>query len=433
MVGSADKKLEDFKARLAELHGNPSCQVLREVLQNRPCHLVGGALRDAALGHRLRDFDVVVAGDGAGVANRLADRLGSRPIRMGGHRFAAYRVPNAGSPIDIWDRGAVGLDADLHRRDFTIHSLALDLHTGVVYDPFSGLEDLVRGRLRMTSSESFADDPLRVLRLCRFAAQLAEFRLDPATRDQARESVGDLTGVASERIRSELELTLELANSVIAAELWIELGVVPEALLRGSLSPSAGRSLQNDLSRSWSIFERTAAGLTPTRDLPSGRLALILILLDRSGCGSAHGAIESLQQQGFVTKATSRQVSQLLDTSEIPIAEPQQRWFLHRSGILWPVAVSLVTAAAYQQTSVGPNSASFAQIVELATRCPDEIFNPPGLISGEDLQQRLSIEPGPHLGRILAAIRRRQIEGTITSRRRALEVAAQLRAADDLE
>jgi tRNA nucleotidyltransferase (CCA-adding enzyme) len=352
---------------------------------------------------------------------------------MGGHRFAAYRIPNAGSPIDIWDRGAVSLEADLHRRDFTIHSFALNLHTGATHDPFSGLEDLLNGRLRMTSTNAFADDPLRVLRLCRFAAQLTEFHLDPATRERAQESAEALTGVASERIRTELELTLELANSGIAADLWVAMGVIPEALLQGSLSPSAGRSFQSELSRTWSIFERAAAELSATRELTSGRLALLLILLDRSGCGPAQGALESLQQQGFVTKATVRQVSQLLDSGEIPIAEPRQRWFLHRSGILWPVAVSLAAATADSQTAPGPKSASYARIVELATSWPEEIFDPPGLVSGEDLQQHLSLEPGPLLGRVLAAIRRRQIEGTITSRGRALEVAAQLRAADDLE
>ena len=433
MVDAANKRLADLELRFADLLRVPVCQWLREILGSQPCHLVGGALRDVALGQQLRDLDIVVAGDGAGVADRLADRLGSRSIQLGGHRFAAYRVPRAGSPIDIWDRGAVSLEADLRRRDFTIHSFALNLHTGATYDPFSGLEDLLNGRLRMTSSNSFADDPLRILRLCRFAAQLTEFRVDPATRDQARESVGDLTGVAAERIRSEIELVMGQSNGLTAAQLWIDLHVLPEALLHCSLSSATRRSFRHNLSRSWKGFERAAAKLPTASDLSSGRLALILSWLDESGCGPGHQSLETLQQQGFVTNATARQVSKLLDTGELPVAEPQQRWFLHHSGELWPVAVSLATAVTDQQTGTDPQAAILTRIIELATRWPEEIFDPPGLISGKDLQQHLFIAPGPLLGRVLAAIRRRQIEGTITTRERALEVAAQLLAGDDLE
>ena len=67
MMDSTVKRVADLEPRFAELLRHPVCQAVGEILENQPCHLVGGALRDAALGQPLRDLDVVVAGDGAGV------------------------------------------------------------------------------------------------------------------------------------------------------------------------------------------------------------------------------------------------------------------------------------------------------------------------------------------------------------------------------
>lgn len=430
MPDSAEKDLAVWTARFASLLHRPTCQLLREVLGQRPCHLVGGALRDLALGQSAHDLDVVVAGGGAAVADRLAERLGSRSIRLGGDRFAAYRVTRQGSPIDIWDRGGAPLEADLRRRDFTIHSFALDLHTGALQDPFSGLDDLARSRLRMTTPEAFADDPLRILRLCRFAAQLEGFRIESATRTQAREAVQDLEGIASERIRTEVELTLSQAHLAPAAELWLELRIVPERLLQASLRPDLHLRLLTELPRALRRLERAAESLPVTARLASARLALVLIQLGGVGSASAAASLESLLRQGFVTKATSRQVARLLALGTLPAVEPKLRWYLHQAGELWPEALSLAAALAESATRATSRPAQMTLAIDLATQRSEEIFDPPVLITGKDLLQQLNLEAGEQLGRILAAIRQRQIEGTITTRAGALELAGQLLSAD---
>jgi tRNA nucleotidyltransferase/poly(A) polymerase len=430
MPVSAEKDLAVWTARFSSLLHRPTCQLLREVLGHRPCHLVGGVLRDLALGQSAHDLDIVVAGDGAAVADRLAERLGSRSIRLGGDRFAAYRVTRQGSPIDIWDRGAAPLEADLRRRDFTIHSFALDLHSGALQDPFSGLDDLARSRLRMTTPEAFADDPLRILRLCRFAAQLEGFRIESATRTQAREAVPDLEGIASERIRTEIELTLSQTHIAPAAELWLELRIVPEELLQASLEPELHRHLQAELSRTLRRLEKTAESLPVTARLASARLALVLIQLGRIGSASAAASLESLVRQGFVAKATARQVARLLALGTLPTVEPKLRWFLHQAGELWPDALSLAAALEESSTGATGRSAQMTRAIHLATQRAAEIFDPPALITGKDLLLQLNLEAGEQLGRILAAIRQQQIEGTITTRAGALELAGQLLTAD---
>ena len=430
MVDSATQRFARLEARFASVLRHPVCQELRRTLGQRPCHLVGGALRDTALGRPFRDLDAVVAGGGAEVADGLAARLGCRSIKVGGHRFAAYRVTRQGFPIDIWDRGTVSLEADLRRRDFTIHSFALDLHSGALRDPFSGLQDLLLGKLRMTSAEAFADDPLRVMRLCRFASQLVDFHTDPATRARARDSAADLVGVAKERIRTEIEETLAQTGAAIAAELWIDLRVFPEALLHYSLEPPARHSLAVELLRSWRVLERTAADLPLASDLTSARTALLLLQLNAVASLDSASALETLRQRNLVTKARSQQVFRLLEAARLPAGESQQRWYLHRLGDLWPAAVSLSDALVDQETDVEHRSARIAQVIALATQKSHEIFDPPGLISGEDLQRHLAIEPGPALGRLLGLVRRRQIEGTITTRAGALAAAARLYAAN---
>lgn len=429
MADSTDQRQLRFEARFASLLRHPVCQEIRRILERRPVHIVGGALRDLALGREFRDLDLVIAAGGAAVAEMLAASFGARAIKVGGHRFAAYRVMTQDLPIDIWDRGALSLGADLRRRDFTIHSFALDLHTGALRDPFSGLDDLKNGELRMTSADSFADDPLRILRLCRFASQLVDFHIDPATLDQARESVPDLAGIAKERIRNELEQSLSHSGAATAAQLWIELQVLPEALLQSPLDPPSRQRLLGKLAMAWQALEATAPDLPVDSDLTSARLTLLLCQLGESIDLEINVAIEMLRRQGLVTRARAQQISKLLEAGCLPDSEAQQRWYLHWTGELWPAALSLSAALGIDRTDHAKESVRIRRAIDLASQRPQEIFNPPPLISGEDLQRRLAIQPGPDMGRLLATIRRRQIEGSITSRAEALAAAIRLHAA----
>src|SRR5947209_4212514 len=125
------------------------------------CHLVGGVLRDRALGLPTHDLDAIVAGGkGREIAGRLAASLPARLVLLGGKEFAAYRLVGADLTVDLWDREAAPLHADLARRDFTVNSFALDARSGEVIDPFGGVTDLQRRLLRATTPESFAGDPL---------------------------------------------------------------------------------------------------------------------------------------------------------------------------------------------------------------------------------------------------------------------------------
>jgi len=188
--------------------------------------LVGGAVRDRLLGRPLsaREADVAVEGSAPELARavareegsakaRIHERFGTATLEMGsgwsvdlaGTRRETYRHPGA-----LPDVRPATLEEDLVRRDFTANAIAFELgrpgRPGILHDPFGGVEDLRRRRLRALHPASFRDDPTRAFRAVRYASRLG-FRIDPRTRGWIAEALasGALSAVSGDRVRRELE------------------------------------------------------------------------------------------------------------------------------------------------------------------------------------------------------------------------------------
>ena len=144
--------------------------------------LVGGAVRDLALGREDRpDLDVAVEGDVAELAGRLGgevvhhDRFRTAIVRSGDLRvdLAATRAETYSSPGALPEVEPARLDEDLARRDFTVNAMAVPLFgQPQLIDPHGGFADLESSLLRVLHSDSFSDDPTRVLRGARYGARL---------------------------------------------------------------------------------------------------------------------------------------------------------------------------------------------------------------------------------------------------------------------
>ncbi len=229
-----------------------------------PLYFVGGLVRDLLLGHSPTDLDMIVEGDAIKLAKTLQEAFGglvhthrrfgtakwfvtpdmwqqvsdqflSNPqlddltgfepatIDFVTARTEFYRKPSALPEVE---RGSIKLD--LHRRDFTINTLAVRLdgaHLGELLDFYNGRLDLQRGLIRVLHSLSFIDDPTRILRAVRYEQRL-DFVIEPRTTELIADALPMMDRVTGDRIRHEIERALKEADPVRVMHRLYDLGVM---------------------------------------------------------------------------------------------------------------------------------------------------------------------------------------------------------------
>ncbi|HSS47345.1 MAG TPA: hypothetical protein VLX28_00230 [Thermoanaerobaculia bacterium] len=401
---------------------HPAVRALAAACGETDCHLVGGCLRDRALGLASHDVDAVVAGRGLEIAERLAAELPARFVPLGGKDFAAYRLVGQELTLDLWDRAGTTLYEDLARRDFTVNSFALDLRNGSVADPFGGLGDLAQRILRATTAASFTGDPLRVLRLPRMLLHLPGFAADPQTFLLARASSAHLVDVAAERVRDELAILFDHPEAHRALALLVALDLYPGLWLGAPGEPGrpggAVTELEALVERCQDLRQLDSGAATQVAPRPA-RLAATFAHLPIRGNRGPRDFLELFRDAGYMTRQSAAEVGLLLGEEEIPGDELGRRRFLHRTGRLWAtVAVSLGARA----PDVAGWRGRLRPLVDLARREGATILDPPRLLSGEEVQRLLGIGPGPEVGRALAAVRQAQVDGTVRTREEAVAV-----------
>jgi tRNA nucleotidyltransferase (CCA-adding enzyme) len=208
--------------------------------QRRTLYLVGGCVRDLALGRDLLDVDVVAEGEVQSLAAAPASALGGRCVAHS--EFGTVTLEANGARVDLAMARAetyarpgalphvrsASIQDDLARRDFTNNALALALcgpDQGRLLDPFGGWGDLERGLLRVLHPRSFIDDATRILRATRYAARLA-FRLETDTLVALRRHVSYLDTINGARLRQELLRLLAEGRPEVTLLLCHGLGVL---------------------------------------------------------------------------------------------------------------------------------------------------------------------------------------------------------------
>jgi poly(A) polymerase len=208
--------------------------IARAALAGTSAWLVGGAVRDRLLGRATTDLDVAVAGDVEAAARALA-RAARAAVFPLSEDFGAWRVvarggaSGAGWQADLAPLLGDSIEQDLAQRDFTLNAIAEPLAGGEPIDPTGGREDLAARRLRMVAPTAFAADPLRVLRLPRFACELA-LAAEPATIDAAARHAPGLAQVAAERVFAELKRIVAAPDPLAGIELMERVGAVDVVL-----------------------------------------------------------------------------------------------------------------------------------------------------------------------------------------------------------
>jgi len=165
--------------------------------------LVGGSVRDRILGRPARDRDIEVLGLGLDDFEAVLRRFG--PTFRVGRSYTVLRVRGLDVEFTVDDTVGTDFEAASRRRDLTLNSMAIDPLSGAILDPHGGRDDIAAKRLRATDPERFGSDPLRAIRVARFAACL-DMTPDDALLALCGEQ--DLSRVAGERILEEMRRLL---------------------------------------------------------------------------------------------------------------------------------------------------------------------------------------------------------------------------------
>ncbi|MEV6720927.1 CCA tRNA nucleotidyltransferase [Streptomyces xanthochromogenes] len=206
--------------------------------------LVGGSVRDALLGRLGNDLDFTTDArpeDVLKLVRPWADAVWEVGIAFGtvGCQKNGYQIEVTTYRSEAYDRSSRkpevsygdSIEEDLVRRDFTVNAMAVALPQKEFVDPYGGLEDLAARVLRTpgTPEESFSDDPLRMMRAARFAAQL-DFEVAPEVVSAMTDMSGRIEIVSAERVRDELNKLLISAHPKKGLRLLVDTGLADHVL-----------------------------------------------------------------------------------------------------------------------------------------------------------------------------------------------------------
>ncbi|MBE9097468.1 CCA tRNA nucleotidyltransferase [Tychonema sp. LEGE 07203] len=390
-----------------------------------PVYLVGGAVRDALLGRRSPyfDLDFVMLARALKTARKIADRTKAGFVLLDAERQIA-RVVFAGGTVDLAQAQGGTLEADLLRRDFRINAIACNPFTGEIIDPLDGQTDLRLGLLRMISRSNLEDDPLRLLRAYRQAAQLG-FSIEPETQSAIRELAPLLSRVAVERVRTELGYLLSNHNGIPwicrgcedgLFSIWFESAIDRfDILTKIDLCADKLAAIYPELGKE---FGRSIRDTIKTPLLALGKLAI----LANSDPTIAETELLRLKYSNTEIKSAIELLKYLPKLQATPISEMslREQYFLFRDlGIVFPVLAVLAVAAgvAVDEISV---------LINRYLDRDDIIAHPTQLVNGNDLMEHLNLPRSPRIGQFLLEIQLARVEGKIATREDALKLAAEL-------
>src|SRR5689334_12962954 len=377
---------------------------------------VGGAVRDALLGHAHLDWDFATSATPEQVQSVFGRRrtipvgiqfgtVGVLDDRGTLHEVTTFRrdIKTDGRHAEV-EFGAT-LDEDLARRDFTINAIAYSPLREELRDPFHGREDLVQRLIRAVGDADarMREDRLRALRAIRFAARF-QFDIEPATLVAVERSAPHMGRLSPERVKQELEKTMEqVARPGRALALWKSTGVlatvIPDLLNIPDYTYAALDLLPRPTStRPMRLFTRLAATFLPLGEAKARR-ALKALRFSNAEARRIAKLAESWE-------AVGEQISASTSSAASPSDARLRRWVsvIGRLdlGALMRIANAYSLARVDEHDFVERNVRTlYRRMRHIAARDPIEIADL--VIDGDDLRAA-GIPVGPHIGKILHAL-----------------------------
>ena len=398
----------------------------------QPVYMVGGAVRDAILG-RVReyvDLDFIIPVDAVKVARKIAQRYQAGFVLLDAERQIARAVfPEA--TADFAQQDGESLITDLYRRDFTINAIAYNPHTQEIIDPLEGYKDLESGLLRMISPVNLQNDPLRLMRAYRQAAQLG-FTIESTTQETIRSLAQDIRKVAAERVRVEVGYLLATSHGTFWLNTAWQDGVLTSLFKNATdesfIKLSAVDEAYALIKHRWQeLGEELTDYVRETVKTSWLSIAKLACLVD-----SKPEIAELELQELTYSRAEIRGVTTGLrlfaeiKTVNMPL---RKQYFLFREmGILFPAV--LVLALANDIVAKGRFEESmlvtYEPLIKRYLDKNDVVAHPIPLLNGKDMMTALNIPASPLIGELLMEVGVAQAEGKISTVEAAIEFAANL-------
>ncbi|MCE2395703.1 CCA tRNA nucleotidyltransferase [Candidatus Poribacteria bacterium] len=410
-------------------------------------YLVGGSVRALLLNQSITDLDFALADNAIVFAKAFADKIGEAFVRLEEQPpTARIVIRETRLTLDFAGFRAETLEADLRLRDLTINAMALDLSSLLakpavnLIDPCGGFCDLKEQTLRFASEGVVIDDPLRLLRVYRFAAQLG-FEIPEPTIDLIRRHRNRLPQVSSERIRDELIKILTVQNAAPY------LRHMAETRLLSEIIPEIEELGQNTLDHSLFGLEMFETEPTPDPllsyqpqieaylceeliyDLCRRQILKLAILLHKGGTEMAVRIMNRLRLGRKAAQLMRCLVQNhlslmaLIDTDD-QIERRTTIRFLRDTGDDWLGVLLLFYAnLRSSQENIHKTDEMMKQIADLYHYEIGPIIERGKLITGDDILRTFGMMPGPKIGRILRHVEDLQFEGQIRTPEEALEAA----------
>ena len=428
---------------LKELFNNHIIQALSTFAkeQDVQLYLVGGSVRDLLLKRQTTDVDFTLDSDAIQFAKAFATSIGATCIALEENPSTARVIVKQHSTsqtphfsMDFTQFRAVSLTEDLRLRDLTINAMAIAFENveavanGVseknslqVIDPCDGRKDLETGLLQFPSEKVVQMDPVRLLRIYRFAAQL-DFKISQKAIHLVKKHRLLLSDIAAERCRDELMKILNVKKAHLYLQQMEAVGLLTQVI--------------PDISRYWSPLETFEENPIPAA-LAAYREEISAYLREKLGMGVNRGSLlklsllladgssgigKRLRLSHKATQLVARLISggEGLKKVSSHLTQKQITHFLrtYRSD-WWGVLL-------YAAASDSIDAALLKEIADTYYKYILPICKQGRLITGNDLIQTFQLKEGKQIGNLLKEIEERQFDGEIRTREEALAAVAEL-------
>lgn len=401
--------------------------------------IVGGAVRDILLGKGLKDIDIAIKGDALNIAKKFAEEINASFVLLD-KEFGIARVVKDNRFIDIClIRGNTIYD-DLADRDITMNAMAIPLKESYelrvmsyesknsklqtsnsklfIIDPYDGRNDLANKIIRMVSEENLIKDPLRILRIYRFAAAL-KFSIEDNTINAAERLAPLITSAAIERIAEELRHIVRLDDSYKIMKALIDTRILayilPEVRINSlKLYKTTEEILSNPSNNLQSLI----------KDFETDYRKICLKL------STLFHAPDIAKQSAIRLKMSRKEVEFIykmaLNRNKILNSYKEMQGMVDETKIIGLLKTfrddvyPLIILAIAQEPSV-------IDFCKEVVSFYGNVFKPRAallpIITGDDLINTFNLKPSPLFKKILTTIENMVLEGKITSKEKALKIA----------